>query len=231
VTAVLVATAATASIAMSQVTLQKIVTNHKKREKTEAVMVTEKNLTQYALTVKRFVEILLRTAQNPQKDVKVTVEDVTVPMIDMVVGQKRGASTVIKLDTSLEIVNQPDVMDAIEIDVEEVDPEVMIVEEEEILGQGVEIEGGGDLQLEATREKETTEEEGQMTEELEEDLQVREALVQKVLQDVKIIRKIELDQRVTPLATPMMTVNAITRKVRIERSVDRVLEADQQKEA
>ena len=156
-------------------------TNHKKREKTEAVMVTEKNLTQYALTVKRFVEILLRTVQNPQKDVKVvTVEDVTVPMIDMVVGQKRGASTVIKLDISLEIVNQPDVMDAIEIDVEEVDPEVMIVEEEEILGQGVEIEGGGDLQLEATQEKETTEEEGQMTEELEEDLQVREALAQKV---------------------------------------------------
>lgn len=226
------ATAATASIAMSQVTLQKIVTNHKKREKTEAVMVTEKNLTQYALTVKRFVEILLRTAQNPQKDVKVvTVEDVTVPMIDMVVGQKRGASTVIKLDTSLEIVNQPDVMDAIEIDVEEVDPEVMIVEEEEILGQGVEIEGGGDLQLEATQEKETTEEEGQMTEELEEDLQVREALAQKVHQDVKIIRKIELDQRVTPLATPIMTVDAITRKVRIERAVDRVLEADQQKEA
>ena len=126
------------------------------------------------------MEILLSIVQNPQKHVKVTVEDVTGPMIDMVGGLKGSASTVIKLDTSLEIVNQLDVMDAIEIDVGEADQGVMIVEEEEILDQGVEIEEGGDLQLEVTREKDTTEEVRKMTEELEENLQVPEVLAQKV---------------------------------------------------
>ena len=67
-----------------------------------------------------------------------------------------------------------------------------------------------------------------MTEEVEEDLQVQEVQAQEVLQDVKIIRTIEVDQRVTPLATPIMTVDAITRKVMIERAVDRVQEVHQQ---
>lgn len=66
-----------------------------------------------------------------------------------------------------------------------------------------------------------------MTEE-EEDLQVQEVQAQEVLQDVQIIRMIEVDQRVTLLAIPKMTVDAITLKVMIERAVDRVQEVHQQ---
>jgi hypothetical protein len=67
-----------------------------------------------------------------------------------------------------------------------------------------------------------------MTEEVEEDLQVQEVQAQEVLQDVKIIRTIEVDQRVTPLANPIMTVDVMPQKVMIERAVDRVQEVHQQ---
>lgn len=152
----IVATVETASIAMNQVTLQKIVTNLKKREMTEAEMVTEVNLTWYALTVKKFAVIWLKTVQNPQKEEITIAEDVMAPMTDMAADLKRDASTVTKLDTSLEIVNQPGDL----IEMKETGQEVEIVEEEEILDQEAEIEGE-DLQArvqEVTREKETAEE-------------------------------------------------------------------------
>lgn len=67
-----------------------------------------------------------------------------------------------------------------------------------------------------------------MTEEVEEDLQVQEVQAQEVLQDTEIIRTTEVDQIVAPLANPLMTVDAITTKVMIERAVDRVQEVHQQ---
>jgi len=156
VTVVTVATVETASIAMNQVTLLKIVTNLKKREMTEAEMVKEVNQTWYALTVKKFAVIWLRTVQNPQKEEKVTVVDVMDPMTDMAVDQKRSASTVTKLATLPEIVNQPEDL----IETKEIGQEVVTVEEGETLDQEAEIEGG-DLQAhvqEVTQERETTEE-------------------------------------------------------------------------
>lgn len=156
VTVLTVATVETASIAMNQVTLQKIVISLKKREMTEAEMVTEVNQTWYALTVKKFAVIWLKTVQNPQKEEITIAVDVMAPMTDMVVDLKRGVSTVTKLDTSPEIVNQPDDL----IEMKETGQEVVTVEEEEILDQEAEIEEG-DLQArvqEVTRERETTEE-------------------------------------------------------------------------
>jgi len=84
----------TASIAMNQDILQKTVINLKKREMTEAEMVTEVNLRWYALTVKRFAVKWLKTAQNPQKEEITTEEDVMALMTDMAVDQRRDASTV-----------------------------------------------------------------------------------------------------------------------------------------
>lgn len=155
VTVVIVAIIETASIATNQVILQKTVINLKKREMIEAEMVTEVNLIWYALIVKRFAVIWLKTAQNPQKEEITTVEDVMAPTTDMAIDLQRGASTVTNLDTLLEIVNQPD--DPIEM--KETGQEVMIVEEEETLDQEAEIEGE-DLQArvqEVTQEKETIE--------------------------------------------------------------------------
>jgi len=50
-----------------------------------------------------------------------------------------------------------------------------------------------------------------------------ELQAQKVLQDVKITKTIELDQRATPQVTQIKTVDAMITKVRIEERVDRVL--------
>jgi len=228
VTVVIKETVETASIAMNQVISQKIVTNLKKREMTEADKVTEVRLTWYALTVKRFAVIWLKIVQNHQREEITTEEDVMARMTDMVGDLKGSASTVIKLDTLPEIVNQPEDL----IEMKETGQEVMTVEEEETLDPEAEIEGG-DLQArvqEVTREKEMTEEVEEMTEteELEEDLQVQEVQAQEVHQDVKITREIEVDQKATPPATPIMTVEEITPMVMIERAVDRGQEVHQQ---
>jgi len=67
-----------------------------------------------------------------------------------------------------------------------------------------------------------------MTEEEEEGLQVQEVQAQEVHQEDQIIRTIEVDQRVTPPANQIMTVEGITPKVTIERAVDHDQEVHQQ---
>jgi len=69
-----------------------------------------------------------------------------------------------------------------------------------------------------------------MTEEEEEGLQVQEVQAQEVHQEDQIIRTIEVDQRVTPPANQIMTVEGITPKVTIERAVDHDQEVHQQQE-
>jgi len=157
----------------------------------------------------------------------------------VVIGQQKGVLIATKLDTSPENVNHQGVIGAIEIDVieEEADLGVTTVDEGETLDQEAEIEGE-DLLLEVTQEieEETTEGALEMTEEIEENLLARvlevidvqgveaELQAQKVLQDVKITKTLELGQRVTPQATQIKIVDAMIIKVRIEKKVDRDLE-------
>jgi len=51
-------------------------------------------------------------------------------------------------------------------------------------------------------------------------------LAQKVHQDEKMSKKMELDQKVTPPVTQIKIVNAMITKVRIEKKVDHVLDQD-----
>lgn len=232
-------TAKTASIVVNLVTLQKTATNLKKKKGTEEVMVTEKK-TWFALTVMKYAEISLKTVQNPQKEETTIVADVMAQMIDaVVIDPQKDVLIVTKLDTLPENVNHQGVIGAIEIDVteEEADLGVTIVEEGETLDQEAEIEGE-DLLPEVTQEieEEAIEEAVDLIGGIEEnllahvqeviDVQKVEAELQalKVLQDAKITKTIELDQRATRPVTQIKIENAMITKVRIEEKVDRDLE-------
>jgi len=224
---------------MNLVTLQKTATNLKKKKGTEEVMVTEKK-TWFALTVMKYAETSLNTVQNPQKEETTIVADVMAQMIDaVVIDPQKDVLIVTKLDTLPENVNHQGVIGAIEIDVTEegADLGVTIVEEGETLDQEAEIEGE-DLLPEVTQEieEEAIEEAVDLIGGIEENLLARvqevidvqkveaELQAQKVLQDAKITKTIELDQRVTRPVTQIKIENAMITKVRIEKKVDRDLE-------
>jgi len=190
----------------------------------------------------KYAEISQNTVQSPQKEETTIVADAMAQMIDAaVIDPQKGVLIVIKLDTLPENVNHQGVIGAIETDVTEegADLGVTIVEEGETLDQEAEIEGE-DLLPEVTLEieGETIEEAVDLIGGIEENplarvqevIDVQEVKVEaelkalKVLQDAKITKTIELDQRVTRQATQIKIENAMITKVRIEEKVDRDLE-------